>query len=84
MVRRIAVLLHRVAGQPVYGDSHVAPVTGASKAEILADLKFCYPDHEEKSLKTHTDSEVSSLQVRLGKKIIRTDDATRGRVYRFE
>ena len=70
IVRTIAVLLHREGG--------------ASRAEILAILKDTYPSHEEKSLASHINSELSSLQKRLKKKISKKKDVVRGIVYSFK
>jgi len=84
VIFRMAQLLHRVEGEPVFGETKNSKVTGATREELLADLTSSFPEKEPSSLKTTIESELSSLQGRLGKKIIRVDDEKRGKVYNFK
>lgn len=54
-----------------------------SKDEILAKLVKEFPDRDESGLVTNISVELSQLQKRIGKRVKRTEDEKRGRLYSF-
>ena len=80
---RMAVLLHRAKDEPIPGESKASKLDGATKAELLEDLKSSFSDHAESSLANNINVEISALQKRIGKKLARIEDPKRGLVYKF-